>query len=479
MAYEIGEDSGFLLDMCDKPSEEYVLGCCLINIDSYIEVQTIIHPNDFFTVNHQLIFDAIAKCAKAGDVSPVLVAHLLKSEDNINRVGGPDYLYELQAPIVTNTNLVSCANIVRDYAIKRRIVSVSTSFVSRIQEGGTDIDRVIYDMTEDIQTILSSRKFDIPSTTARELCDLDLPPTQWILKNIIPTGLTVLAGGAKVGKSFFCWNLAMALAKGSTAFNSIAIEQHQNLLYLALEDPPKLIQGRLNLISYDNDMPKNLHIINNVGDLKFDSVGLTRIKEKMDEIDCKILIVDTWKFVEPDTSNTRNKTSYEIDYHKMSEVHRFCHENDISMILVTHTRKAADVFNPFNRIQGSTGMQSGADTLLMLEKDKDDEMHILHVTGREVLPNEYAMSLDDGIWTLQGDADDVRTTDARQEILNILKDAGDEGCTAKEITELSDKKSSSVKVMLGRMKADGDIVQPKKYGKYYHKLHKPDIEGNV
>jgi RecA-family ATPase len=60
-------------------------------------------------------------------------------------------------------------------------------------------------------------------------------------------GFSVLAGKSKLGKSWLALNLALAVASGGTAIGSIDVEQGE-VLYLALEDTKRRLQGRLRKI---------------------------------------------------------------------------------------------------------------------------------------------------------------------------------------------------------------------------------------
>ena len=53
---------------------------------------------------------------------------------------------------------------------------------------------------------------------AAELLSMKLPPQKWAVKNILPEGLTILAGSPKTGKSFFVLQIALAIATGGEVF---------------------------------------------------------------------------------------------------------------------------------------------------------------------------------------------------------------------------------------------------------------------
>ena len=74
--------------------------------------------------------------------------------------------------------------------------------------------------------------------TLPQLLDMDFPPPSWLVPNVIPQGLTLLAGRPKAGKSFFALEVSLAVASGGYAFGS---NKHQcgqgKVLYCALAWP--------------------------------------------------------------------------------------------------------------------------------------------------------------------------------------------------------------------------------------------------
>src|SRR5947209_1653111 len=73
--------------------------------------------------------------------------------------------------------------------------------------------------------------------TAAELQEMDLPAPCWAVEGMIAQGITLLAGPPKVGKSWLCLQLAIAVAEGSDVLG-IPVEKGE-VLYLALEDTPR------------------------------------------------------------------------------------------------------------------------------------------------------------------------------------------------------------------------------------------------
>ena len=299
--------------------------------------------------------------------------------------------------------------------------------------------------------------------TAYDLSKKEIPDVKWFVEGLLPEGLTILAGDAKIGKSFLAWNIALAVASEGMALSKINVESSHNVVYLAMEDPEKLLQERLHLMCPDG-VPNNVHIVDNFLALKFDSDGLKVLGDYLDETQSEILIVDTWGHVKPNPQ-LMNGTSYDTDYAGLMPVQRFAHERNIAVILVTHTTKGKNVENQFNDIQGSMGMQAGCDTMMILARDQGS--HVLRIKGRRIMETEYAMTLNDGIWVLEGDAEEFNMSDERKDLLELIRESGVDGLKVKDLVELTGKSQPLVSKLLKKMVAEGVIVRPQSRGNYF------------
>lgn len=306
-------------------------------------------------------------------------------------------------------------------------------------------------------------KRKLTGITAYDLANKDIPDVKWFVEKLIPEGLTLLAGDAKIGKSFFAWNLALAVAEGGIALSEIHIDTPRNVTYIAMEDPEVLLQERLHLMCPEG-VPNNVHILDDVLGTKFDNEGLELVGDYLDETESEMLIVDTWGHVKPNPQ-IKSGTSYDNDYAALIPVQRFAHERNIAVVLVTHTTKGKDVDNPFNNLQGSMGMQAGCDTMLMIERGQNG--HTLRATGRRILETEYAITLDDGIWKLEGDADEFNISAERKEMLSLLRDADDDGLAVKDLADLTGRTKPAITQQLKSMVSAGQVIQPKVKGKYF------------
>jgi len=78
--------------------------------------------------------------------------------------------------------------------------------------------------------------------TAAELVAEELQPVRWVVRGLLPEGVTLLAGKPKLGKSWLALGLGVAVASGGVALGTKPVDRG-DVLYLALEDNPQRLQG--------------------------------------------------------------------------------------------------------------------------------------------------------------------------------------------------------------------------------------------
>ena len=78
-------------------------------------------------------------------------------------------------------------------------------------------------------------------------------------------------------------------------------------------------------------------------------------------------------------------------------------------------------------------------------------------------------TVEEGIWILEGNAQDYHGSELRREIIAHLKEAGNMGLSAGDLIDLTGKKDSNVRQTLRRMVKDNELDQPKKRGDYFLK----------
>ena len=250
--------------------------------------------------------------------------------------------------------------------------------------------------------------------SAQDLLVSPLEGVAWLVEELITTGLVVLAGTPKVGKSWFCLCLGLCVSLGTTFLDHAT--ECADVLYLCLEDQYGRIQSRLfHLVDEANDNLRFAIMADKLNN------GLILQLEKYLETypRTKLIIVDTLQKVRVASGDN----VYAADYQDVGLLKSFADKPGICVLLVHHTRKMGDEANIFNTISGSNGIIGAADECLMLTKDAMfDDKATLSVTGRDVDLAEYKLAFRDCRWHLieQTSREELREREVPTCVLTVL-----------------------------------------------------------
>ena len=196
--------------------------------DTVIQVIT---ETDFQGKDHQIIFESMSELVNENKpLDPLTVSEKLDNSNNLNRVGGKNYLIELATSTPSAANLEAYAEIIRQRSISRKLMQANSEITDLINnpqgQNGEELldhaERLIFslnDETSQNDSSLQSMKELIPSTMDRlhELSnkkggligsstgftDLDKK-----LQGIQNGDLIIVAGRPSMGKTSFAMNIA-------------------------------------------------------------------------------------------------------------------------------------------------------------------------------------------------------------------------------------------------------------------------------
>src|SRR5215211_729284 len=296
------------------------------------------------------------------------------------------------------------------------------------------VDRI----PEDLQKRAAKTNGHFPHTfTAAELMALELPPVRWVVPDILPEGVTFLAGKVKMGKSWMSLALCVAVASGGVALATKRVEQGE-VLYLALEDHQRRLQERMRKLLPGGTAPEGLHIA--VEWPRADEGGVEHLGGFLSEHpDTRLVVVDT--FARFKTRATGRRTQYDEDRDAVDPLGPIAADHNVAILLVHHLREAESE-DPLDMIHGSAGLTGGVDGALVLKRKRGRADAYLHVEGRDIEnPTELALKWDakTATWNIIGDAEEYRLSQSRAEVIAVLEKSG-EPMTPTEVADALDKK---------------------------------------
>ena len=262
----------------------------------------------------------------------------------------------------------------------------------------------------------------------KTLLSLDVEPPKFIIDRFLPTGLHMLAGTPKIGKSWLSLWLCQQVSKGEPVWDYET--RKCGALYISLEDTIDRLHFRLSCITEDGS--EQSYFATNADSLTGSLIA--QLEQFMhDYPDTGLITIDTFQRVRGNAENT----GYANDYEEINRIKAVTDKHKIAILLVHLLRKMPDS-DPFNMVSGSTGIIGAVDSLYVLEKDsRADNKARLHVTGRDIEDMLLLLEFDrdNTVWRFvsyltSGDKKEDKTSEA---IVAFIADKGSFTGTATEL----------------------------------------------
>jgi hypothetical protein len=291
----------------------------------------------------------------------------------------------------------------------------------------------------------------------QELLSRQLPPIRWAIPDILPEGLTLLAGKPKLGKSWLALSVALSVAAGGGALGEHPVTQGE-VLYLALEDNERRLQSRAKqLLASMPSVPNTIAF--ELRWPRLDQGGLTHLEEYLQtHPHVRMVVIDTWARISPKAQH-RQRSQYEDEYVALIPLKYLADTYRVSILAIHHLRKMRgdDVLD---EITGSIGLTGAVDGALILKRERGQHEATLFVTGRDIEHEQQLVLTFDAstaMWTLVGNAEEVTHTKERQEILDLLSEQLPEGMSSRQVAEALHKNYHTTRSLLRKMEATGEV----------------------
>lgn len=218
---------------------------------------------------------------------------------------------------------------------------------------------------------------------APELLNTHFPAPRWIVPGLLTQGLGIVAGRPKMGKSWLCLGLSLAVASGGYFLDDADCQVKKGgVLYLSLEDNARRLKKRLISALNGDPAPADLHI--KIAWPKIDKGGLELLSEWLeDHPDTRLVIIDTLGKVWPTSKGKgADGNTYNADYDLTASIKAIADSRNICILVVHHLRKQiAD--DPVDQISGTTGIAGATDSIWILDRKRGDDCGTLTCVGRD------------------------------------------------------------------------------------------------
>ena len=289
----------------------------------------------------------------------------------------------------------------------------------------------------------------LETITAEDLQNRTYEPTHFLVDELIPEGLHILAGAPKIGKSWLALWLCLCVAQGQALWNFATTQGEA--LYLSLEDSFQRIQTRL--FDLTEDAPPTLNFAIMADTLKH---GLEQQIEQFltDHPAAKLVVMDTLQRVR---SAGGDSNLYANDYQDVGLLKQLADKQHIAILLIHHLRKLHDD-DPMNMISGSTGLSGAADSTFVFQKNSRlANVASLHCTGRDIPDRTLKLEFgeEDHVWKL---LEDSKTCSGASKISTLQIEI-----LLSELLQKESEISAPAKALLEKIDPDGSLgITPKK-----------------
>lgn len=254
----------------------------------------------------------------------------------------------------------------------------------------------------------------IEAVNAVDLAKTEFTPLMEVVKGLIVEGCTLFCGSSKIGKSWAMLQLGAAVAAGEPVWGRATMQGA--VLYLALEDSERRLQqrlGQMGIAPHENlNFQTKTITLNN---------GLIPALEGWIQAhaDARLIIIDTMQKVRGPTPARAN--AYGIDYEFIAPLKALADKHHVAVVMVHHMNKLRDVDDPFDRVSGSTGLMSAADTTILISRNRGEDTARVTYTGRDVWGDDFEMAFENCRWTVCDPATLARERYEKAEAVKAVK----------------------------------------------------------
>jgi hypothetical protein len=239
-------------------------------------------------------------------------------------------------------------------------------------------------------------------------------PVQWVVEDILPTGLTIFAGPPKSSKSFLCLDMCVSVATNGKVFGTVPVSPG-DALYLALEDPESRLKGRMEDllaargvtedVSLDRFEYRTIAMSGPFDPAKWPLQGAEFFDVLEEWIDLhpepRLVIIDTLSRV--NGADVKEKDEMRSNEDLARRLHEIATRRKIAIVCVTHFKKELNKADFWAGVIGTTVFRSVFDHMLGLHRADMKSDGTLRLKGRDAEEKELHLVFDGNrrVWTYE------------------------------------------------------------------------------
>lgn len=210
----------------------------------------------------------------------------------------------------------------------------------------------------------------------------------WLIRELLPEGLTIVFSPAKVGKSFLLGAACYAVATGAI-FISRFPTTRCGVLYLDLEQSERLAQKRWFSVLAGRPKPAMLYTAFTWP--RMDQGGLDRIDRYLTENpQTRLVVADVLSMLWPERKASDGGNAYHWEYRVLSDLRTLAQRHSAAIVLVHHTNRSTPS-DPLDRANGTQAMTGVPDVVWILSRERNGTDGDLYLTGKNVEEQKVRM----------------------------------------------------------------------------------------
>jgi hypothetical protein len=290
--------------------------------------------------------------------------------------------------------------------------------------------------------------------TMGDILSTDISEVEWLCKDVLlRSGLSILAGKPKIGKSAQALRLAHAVATGGTFLERQC--QQGKVAYFALEDNAKRLKIRATTIGITCDTPISFYL--SIAPLPD---GLAQFRELVTEDNYRLVVLDTMLAAMVPGIKENDAVFGQL----IEQIHNLANEVDLSILAIHHftKRPTGDLLTD---LRGHSSAGASVDLVLGLYNAETPGHYTLKSVSRDSESLEVALSYagDKLLWELDHNWNEVQKINNDSAMLQLLTDLGEVDIMA--ICNANGKSRPVNDAVLKRLMESGDVERtPKKVG---------------
>ena len=216
-------------------AEMSIIGSCFLSAYALDKVCEEVTNDMFYSEANKKIFEAINELHKNKiPLDSTTLINEVEKRENINSIGGVEYLSEVIDSVITAANIDYYIDIVREKALRRKLIEVSTSITTSAFDEESETNDIIDNAEKNIFSVTKARKAgefkvisDVMKSTQKRLEELAKNDKEItgistgfydfdkLTSGLHENELIIIAARPAMGKTAFAVNLAVNAALNS------------------------------------------------------------------------------------------------------------------------------------------------------------------------------------------------------------------------------------------------------------------------